>query len=81
MTNIEQALVKFFREHGPATASDALRAVPEAKRRHVDRLHHLKVLVSAPSPGRGNMLKLGADSVLAEEQQGYSPYRTSDYDH
>jgi len=61
ITETQNLLMSFFREHGAATAADALRAVPMAKRRDIDRLTHLRFLISAPSPGRGNMLRV-ADS-------------------
>lgn len=57
LTETERALLAYFRASGPATAADALRAVEGAKRRHVDKLHRRGILVSAPSPGRGNVLR------------------------
>ncbi len=55
---IERQVIDFFRSVSSASAADALRAVPGAKRRDVDRLHAQRVLVSAPSSGRANLMRL-----------------------
>ncbi len=54
----ERQVIDFFRTVSSASAADALRAVPGAKRRDVDRLHAQRVLVSAPSSGRANLMRL-----------------------
>ncbi len=54
----ERQVIDFFRTVSSASAADALRAVPGAKRRDVDRLHAQRVLISAPSSGRANLMRL-----------------------
>ena len=57
----QKELFAFFQSVKSASMADALRAVPGARSADVRRMHERGVLVSAPSPGRGNMLRI-ADS-------------------
>ena len=69
----QKALFSFFQSVPCASTADALRAVPGARSSDVRRMQTQRVLISAPSPGRGNMLR------LADQWQRHTPNASSYY--
>jgi hypothetical protein len=70
----QKELFAFFQGVTSASTADALRAVPGARSADVRRMHERGVLVSAPSPGRGNMLRLADQWVTGAHIPNASYY-------